>query len=137
MPRQSMLFHARIHTVVIPVSDLEASRTWYESCRLGTEVLHDRTERLTVLDLGSGTRIALLEMPRGFARSTAPHCPYVIVEAADAAEFHQSLEAAGAAPGPLDCHGRARVFVLRDPDGNLFEISDLGAARAAGDPAAD
>lgn len=121
-----MLCRARLHTVVLPVASLDASRRWYADCRLGTEVLYDPASRLVVIELGGGTHFALVEAA---AAPPAALCSYAVLTVPDAAAVRAQLESRGIAVGPLATRGRTRVFEFADPDGHRFEVSDLPARR--------
>lgn len=125
-----MLRNARIHTVVLPVADLDASRAWSIACGLGAEVLHDATERLLVLEIGGETHIAFVETDI-WVTPRAPDCAYVVLAVPDAAVAREQLQACGIAVGPLTARGRTRVFEFTDPDGHRFEVSDLMPQRPA------
>jgi catechol 2,3-dioxygenase-like lactoylglutathione lyase family enzyme len=122
----AMLCRARLHTVVLPVANLDASRRWYAHCRLGSEVLYDPVSRLIVLELDGGTHIALVEAA---AAPAAPVGSYVVLAVPDAGAVRAQLESRDIAVGPLATRGRTRVFEFADPDGHRFEVSDLPARR--------
>ena len=122
----AMLCRARLHTIVLPVADLDASRRWYCDCGLGTEVLHDPASRLVVLELDGGTHLALVETA---AAPPSEQGSYAVLAVPDAAAVHAQFEAHGIPVGPLATRASTRMFEFADPDGHRFEVSDLSARR--------
>ena len=122
-------------TRLLVVSDIERSRTWYRDV-LGAEVVREYGGSSVVLKfLGSWL---LLVTGGGPSRDkptvtfVAPEDPdrvsgQLIVRVPDCQAAYETLSARGAefltAPVRWD-HGEIRAF-LRDPDGHLFELSEL------------
>lgn len=118
-----MLRLARIHTVVLQVADLDASRAWYAAHGLGTEVLHDDGARLSLRELASGAHLALVEAGPPPVRAAGR--VHAVLAVPDAAEARDGLLARGVPVGPLTRRGRIRVFEFCDPDGHRYEVSEL------------
>jgi catechol 2,3-dioxygenase-like lactoylglutathione lyase family enzyme len=121
-------------THMIVVSDVERSKRWYLDvlgCSLhgeygGTSVVLDWNGTWFLLVTGGGPTADKPEVvletpaePRRTARST-------IFRVADCRATYKELAAAGAdfLTEPVDHGYEIRAF-LRDPDGHLFEISEL------------
>ena len=138
----SLAQRASAVTHMIVVSDLERSKRWYLDvlgCSLygeygGTSIVLDWNGSWFLLVTGGeptadkpDVRLEAPTDPRLTARST-------IFRVADCKATHTDLSAAGAAflSEPVDHGYEIRAF-FRDPDGHLFEISELvGQSSASG-----
>ena len=124
---------------MIVVSDLERSKRWYVDvlgCSVygeygGTSVVLDWKGTWLLLVTGGGptedkpdTVLAAPDDPRRTARST-------IFRVADCRAVHAELTARGATflSDPVDHGYEVRAF-FEDPDGHLYEISELVNAAA-------
>lgn len=116
----------RIDTVIVRVSELQRSSSWYQEVLRLTPVYEDPGERLVVLSTPDGGSITLLELRPGesLAPSTAA-TPYPIFAVDDAAEVHEALQAHGVGPDPVGEGTGVRFVGFRDPDGNRLEACEI------------
>lgn len=131
-------FTASATTHLLVVSDAQASRDWYTGV-LDASVYGEYGGTSVVLDL-LGTWLLLVtggpptaDKPTVTMRT--PHDPdqpstELIFRVADCRATYELLRSRGAEflTEPVDWESETRAF-FRDPDGHLFEISELRAAR--------
>ncbi|MBX3291529.1 MAG: VOC family protein [Acidobacteria bacterium] len=120
-----MLFE-RLDTVLLRVSDVLASRAWYEE-KLGLKSQYfDESEKLVVFDAGPGTSLTLWELKEGdqIAQSrTAAVFP--IFSTLDAKEARERLKDRGVDVGEIIAGGDVTYFTFKDPDGNQLEACQV------------
>jgi catechol 2,3-dioxygenase-like lactoylglutathione lyase family enzyme len=108
----------RLHTIVLRVRNLKASRAWYEE-KLGMRVLYtDPHYRLISLGLEGESRLTLWELREGeVPTETAKEMAYPVFLSQHARRDHRELTARGAVTEPVEdfAHG-LRIFWIRDPD---------------------
>lgn len=109
-----------IDTVIVRVSDIGLSRTWYET-KLGFKVIYDEPSlRLVVLDTNGPTSITLWQTDRP-VRNNAETASYPIFKTADAENAKVTLESIGVRTGDVTDDGFVKYFFFYDPDGNVLE----------------
>lgn len=141
-PPMPLADHASAITHMIVVSDLPRSKQWYVDvlgCSVfgeygGTSVVLDLNGTWLLLVTGGGptqdkpnVSLAAPDEPNRTARST-------IFRVGDCLAAHADLKASGAEflTDPVDHGYEIRAF-FRDPDGHLFEISELVGRSTAAD----
>ncbi len=120
----SALF-SRIDTVIVRVSNLKQSKTWFQEI-LGLPVMHeDDRENLAVLGLESGCSLTLWQIKDGEQveeRGKAQRS-YPIFYSNDIQRIYQELKNHHVSTTPLQGEeGDVRWFQFFDPDGNTFEV---------------
>lgn len=112
----------RVHSVVLPVSDLRGACEWYSDMLPVQSISVSPTDDFAVLSLDSGCHLCLLKVP-GY-RSPASLAPYAILSVPDAAALRQRLILAGVSVTELEHNGETiQSFAFWDPDGNRIEAA--------------
>lgn len=127
-------FEAAALTHMLVVSDIQASRDWYMSV-LDASLYGEYGGTSVVLDLLGNWILLVTGGPPGPDKPTVTLVPpfnpdevssQMIFRVDDCLATYDLLRGRGAdfLAGPLDRGGEVRAF-FRDPDGHLFEISQL------------
>lgn len=112
-----------IDTVIIRVSNLDRSLSWYRD-KLGLEVqFEDPGLRLAVLDTGGASSLTLWET----IEPVSPASVFPILKTFDAQECRTQLRAAGVETGDLLEDPGVKYFTFCDPDGNKLEACQVVA----------
>jgi len=113
---------AKLHSLVIPVSDLSAAGPWYG--RFLSVANMERGSGFTVITLPAGCNICLLEV-HGYRASDALG-PYPVLAVPNAAAMHDALAQAGVPVSAPEASGPHFSFAFWDPDGNRIEAAQFG-----------
>lgn len=113
---------AKLHSLVIPVSDLLAASHWYTRFLPVAQI--ERGSGFSVLTLTAGCNICLLEV-RGYQASDGL-APYPVLAVPQAAAMRKALAEAGVAVSVPDASGPHFSFAFWDPDGNRIEAAQFG-----------
>jgi catechol 2,3-dioxygenase-like lactoylglutathione lyase family enzyme len=113
-----------IDTVIVRVSNTEASKEWY-AAQLGLSLtFEDAQMGLAVLDTGGPTSLTLWQT--GQKIEPAPDtAAFPIFRTPDAAALHRALQARGVATGELTQDDYVISFFFTDPDGNRLEACQV------------
>ena len=113
-----------IDTIIVRVSDVQASKQWYVEKLDLSPIWDDAATRLVVLDTGSPTSLTLwqTDAPVNNNRETAS---YPIFRTEDAAEARELLRAKGVSTGGVIDDGSVKYFFFYDPDGNVLEACQV------------
>lgn len=113
---------AKVHSLVIPVSDLLAAGHWYVRFLPVAQI--ERGNGFAVLTLTAGCTICLLEV-KGY-RASDGLAPYPVLAVPQAAAMREALAEAGVAVSMPDVSGPHFSFAFWDPDGNRIEAAQFG-----------
>lgn len=116
----------RLDTVLLRVSDVLASKTWYED-KLGLIPQYfDPNEKLVVFDTGPGTSLTLWELKEGdqVTRSTTA-AVFPIFSTLDAIKARELLKDRGVDVGEIVAASEVTYFTFNDPDGNQLEACQV------------
>jgi catechol 2,3-dioxygenase-like lactoylglutathione lyase family enzyme len=116
---------AKLHSLVIPVSDLPAAGDWY--ARFLPVVQIEQGCGFTVLTLAAGCNICLLEV-RDY-KAAEGLSPYPVLAVPHAAAMRETLASAGVPVSAPEAGGQHFSFAFWDPDGNRIEAAQFGLAR--------
>lgn len=113
-----------IDTILVRVSDYEASRSWYTG-KLGFAVIHDDPSmKLAVLDASGPTSLTIWQtdgaLPGGRENSAFP-----IFSTPDAEALRNELVSRGIDAGPVSADTGVTYFQFFDPDGNVLEACQV------------
>lgn len=113
-----------IDTIIVRVSDVQASRQWYTEKLDLSPIWDDAATRLVVLDTGGPTSLTLwqTDAPVNNNRETAS---YPIFRTGNAAEARALLRAKGVSTGEVIEDGPVQYFFFYDPDGNVLEACQV------------
>ena len=114
----------RVNTVFVPVTDIEASRTWYERT-LGLEVVADWGAYLDMRFPGGSAERSGLTLHRVERVVPAEHSAFNL-HTSDPAGLRQRLAQQGVRVGDLQELGEYLYFDVTDPDGNELSIVGPG-----------
>lgn len=115
-----------IDTIILRVSDLRASKQWYEE-KLGLTTLYaDVDSGLVVLDTGGATSLTLYQTSEPIANN-AETASFPIFSTADAALTRHQLQQRGVETSELTVDKTVSFFMFYDPDGNLLEACQVHA----------
>lgn len=116
----------RIDTVIVRVSSLERSISWYCDHLQSFEVIYrDVSARLAVLSTGEGTSLTLWETDQPLSTAHANTAAYPILATTDATAAHELLRARGVDVAEIVIGGGVSSFQFRDIDGNLLEACQV------------
>ncbi|KIC94079.1 VOC family protein [Flavihumibacter solisilvae] len=113
-----------IDTVIVRVSDVAASKEWYEQ-KLGLEAIwHDDQIRLAVMDTKSPTSLTLWQTDKVISndRETAS---YPIFKTPDAGALRKELIGREIEVGEIIKDAFVTYFFFYDPDGNQLEACQV------------
>ena len=113
-----------IDTVIIRVSDYDASKLWYSE-RLELSVLYDDASmKLAVMDTSGPTSLTLwqTESRINFAGDTVS---FPIFRTPDAIALRRKLLQRGIDAGEISTDSSVTYFQFRDPDGNVLEACQV------------
>ena len=113
-----------IDTVIIRVSDIEASKDWYQK-KLGLlPVWDDPQMKLVVLDTNSATSLTLWQTKKKISidQETAS---YPIFKTPDASALRDALIISGIQVGEIIQDEHVKYFFFYDPDGNILEACQV------------
>lgn len=113
---------AKLHSLVIPVSDLPAAGDWYAKFLPVVQI--DKGCGFTVLTLPAGCNICLLEV-RGY-KAAEGLSPYPVLAVPEAAAMREALALAGVPVSAPETDGPHFSFAFWDPDGNRIEAAQFG-----------
>lgn len=113
---------AKLHSLVIPVSDLSAAGHWYE--RFLPVAKMERGNGFTVITMPAGCNICLLEV-NGY-RAGDGLAPYPVLAVPHAAAMREKLAQAGVPVSAPEASGPHFSFAFWDPDGNRIEAAQFG-----------
>lgn len=113
-----------IDTVIVRVSNIEASKVWYTQ-KLGLNILFEAVEmKLVVLDTNSPTSLTLWHTDQSFSinKHTAS---YPIFKTPDANALRQELIKRGITTEEIIQDAYVKYFFFCDPDGNVLEACQV------------
>lgn len=113
-----------IDTIIVRVSNVEASKTWYTQ-KLGLSKLFEATDiKLVVLDTNSPTSLTLWQTDQSISinRHTAS---YPIFKTPDADALRQELIKRGITAEEIIHDAYVKYFFFYDPDGNVLEACQV------------
>ncbi len=118
----------KLELVIIPVSDIDKARAFYE--QVGFQVDHDErvSETLRFVQMtppGSGCSIAFGE---GLVEGEPGSVKGLQAVVADIEEAHASFTERGIDVSPIDDQPWGRFVGFQDPDGNSWAIQQLPAS---------
>ena len=113
-----------IDTLILRVSNIGTSKTWYIE-KLGLKSIHEDTLlKLVVLDTHSPTSLTLWETDENIQ----PHpltAAYPIFRTPNAREANNELKKRGVTVGEVITDHVVTYFTFRDPDGNILEACQV------------
>lgn len=113
-----------IDTVIIRVSNLEASKAWYGQ-KLGLKAIWEApTMLLTVLDSGGSASLTLWQTDKKI-QNDEETASYPIFKTPDAAALQQALKERAVPTGELITDDYVISFFFTDPDGNRLEACQV------------
>lgn len=113
-----------IDTVIVRVSDIEASKRWYQE-KLGLNIIWDDAEtKLAVLDTNGPTSLTLWQTGQKIVinRETAS---YPIFKTQDAIALRHELQKRGIEVGDVSEDDHVSYFFFYDPEGNVLEACQV------------
>ncbi len=113
-----------IDTLIMRVSNMAISKSWYQD-KLGLEVVWEDAEmKLAVLDTKGPTSLTLWQTAEKITvhKETAS---YPIFKTGDAKALKEALEQKGIATGDLVQDDYVVYFFFQDPDGNVLEACQV------------
>lgn len=114
-----------LHAVVIPVSDPEASKTWYEEV-LGLELVKEIKAMLYVFETGGPTRVCIYRPPPEEKPGYQDGGAFANFRTEDAQATHALLQERGVKCTPLLQAPELTFFSCFDPDGNRIDVCEFG-----------
>lgn len=117
-------------SLILRVNDLGAALTWYRDVLDVKPLLRgsDGPHAFAVLAFGQ-TKLCLWELPPGEEPVRSPSASYVAFGVPGGVEeIRRELTRRGVSVGKLRKSSLARFFWFYDPDGNRFEVSEVGSA---------
>jgi len=115
-----------LHAAVVPVSDMEVSRLFYEGV-LGLTPARVVAGALTVYGTGGKTWLCLYEPdPGGDRPGYDGQGAFPNFRAEDIEVVHEQLLAREVPCTDIESGGSLRWFTFRDPDGNRIDVSEYG-----------
>ncbi|WP_336518501.1 VOC family protein [Pollutibacter soli] len=113
-----------IDTIIIRVSDIEQSKTWYTE-KLGMSVMfEEENTRLVVLDTFGPTSLTIWETPEKI--SVNPNSSsYPIFKTPNAEGSRLELIKRDVKAGEINTDEFVSSFVFYDPDGNILELCQV------------
>ena len=113
-----------IDTVIVRVSDIDASRQWYMQ-RLGLTVIwDDPAMKLVVLDTSGPTSLTLWQTSKTITQDKDT-AAYPIFRTTNAAQARAILQQRGVLVDELVQDDAVVYFVFYDPDGNILEACQV------------
>lgn len=113
-----------IDTIIVRVSNWEASKEWYAT-RLGLQPTFEAPGMgLAVLDTGGPTSLTLWQTDKKI-ESAPDTASYPIFRTPDAAALQAELAARGVVTGELTRDDYVLSFFFSDPDGNRLEACQI------------
>lgn len=113
-----------IDTVILRVSDVYASKNWYEE-KLGlTPIWEDQNIRLVVMDTDSPTSLTLWQTNERIPNNVET-ASYPIFRVADAEKAHKELSNNSVKVSEIIEDNVVRYFRIFDPDGNILEACQV------------
>jgi catechol 2,3-dioxygenase-like lactoylglutathione lyase family enzyme len=113
-----------IDTIIVRVSNVEASKAWYAQ-KLGLHPVWEAPEMgLVVLDTGGPTSLTLWQTNNKIA-DAADTASYPIFRTPNATDLHAELKARGVSTGELTQDAYVLSFFFYDPDGNRLEACQV------------
>lgn len=113
-----------IDTVIMRVSDIDKSKTWYIE-KLGLQNIHeDETLRLVVLDTYCPTSLTLWET-KDTIQNNPGATTYPIFSTPDAKAAREQLLNRGVSVGDLTIDHVVTYFTVFDPDNNVLEVCQV------------
>ncbi|HYK77806.1 MAG TPA: VOC family protein [Daejeonella sp.] len=113
-----------LDTIIVRVSNIEASKSWYED-KLGlTTTWYEPSMKLAVLDTQGSTSLTLWQTDQKIEinKNTAS---YPIFRTPDAAALNQELQNRGIKPDGIIQDDYVTYFFFFDPDGNVLEACQV------------
>ena len=124
MNRQNNQLLQGIDTVIVRVSNIEASKIWYQE-KLGlTPIWDDSSMKLVVLDTNAPTSLTLWQTEKKIAidKETAS---YPIFKTSDATGLRQELQDRGIKVEDVIEDDYVKYFFFFDPDANVLEACQV------------
>lgn len=113
-----------IDTVIVRVSDIDTSKTWYRD-KLGlTPIWDDPEMKLVVLDTDGPTSLTLWETDKK-VNVNMDTATYPIFKTQDATSVRKELDSRGIKVGDIIQDDFVKYFFFFDPDGNVLEACQV------------
>ena len=113
-----------IDTIIVRVSNWEASKEWYAT-KLGLQPTFEAPEMgLAVLNTGGPTSLTLWQTDKPI-KNLADTASYPIFRTPDVAALHAELATRGVETGELTKDDYVISFFFTDPDGNRLEACQI------------